>query len=300
MNLHQIGAEITAEFRNLAPPKQVNLVANSIDHQIIEFDEKYQFILAQTERMATQLVACRDFLLTQHGQFAGLQVPYPKYFYTSPSIPFNTIGYRKLSGTAFSKSDLALDNVLCMEEFSSKLLRFLRNLQQMQPDFDGIDLSVFPPPVRRIEEYFEHLKTIAADRFHQTDLVKIDQIQKEVIDFFDGYIYEPSLIHGNLTAENLMVEPSTSQLLGVADFTQLRLGDPLVDIASLGSVSSKLSDELFNTYLSTQSLISSDLNFKKYRENINTLLLLEKIYHLDGDSIAENEMFALRNMIATK
>ena len=54
----------------------------------------------------------------------------------------------------------------------------------------------------------------------------------------------PRLLHGDLWCENILLSPDLSHMVGVVDFEQIRIGDPVSEFAALRYVGDEFVDRV--------------------------------------------------------
>ena len=58
--------------------------------------------------------------------------------------------------------------------------------------------------------------------------------------------FKPTLIHGDLSSENILFDPRTHRLTGILDWSYAQVGDPALDFSHLYLHNPALGDEVLN------------------------------------------------------
>ena len=56
---------------------------------------------------------------------------------------------------------------------------------------------------------------------------------KELLEAFTDAYYKPTLIHGDLSSENILFDPNTWKIMGVLDWGYAQVSDPALELAHL-------------------------------------------------------------------
>jgi aminoglycoside 2''-phosphotransferase len=145
------------------------------------------------------------------------------------------VGYRRIPGIPLSDLPGFVAPAL-----GAPLGAFLKALHTTPPaDFAGI----FDDETRRQDYGADALERIGGlyerviRRVFPLISCEAREATRELFEAFLGnpenFAYKPCIVHGDLGAEHLLVDPSTGALTGVIDFGDAWLGDPAGDFASI-------------------------------------------------------------------
>ena len=157
-------------------------------------------------------------LLTQR---ISLHIPFPEW-HLAPSepFPFGAVGYKLIAGTPF---DLSLSERVDLEQVAHSLATFLLELHSLK--------SPVYVPARNDEPIILWKATSATlqRRLSASRYAKAEAWWRS----FTQEI-EPSsmrIVHGDLWGENIILDPSLSDVVGIVDFELLARGDIAQDFS---------------------------------------------------------------------
>ena len=184
-----------------------------------EVDDGWIVQMPRNERSAARLRAQIETLPELAAELSAL-VPEPVY--SDKSVP--AIAYRKIEGLPL---DQAPDGL-----WPERLGRFLYDLHLMPPEYVGLRgrpaKDVRDEDARELESFragvFPLLEPHEAERFDR-------RFERFVLDD-ELWRFAPCLIHADIGPEHVLVSPE-GDLVGVLDWEDLTVGDPVADFAWL-------------------------------------------------------------------
>ncbi len=162
-------------------------------------------------------------------QGISLQIPLPTW-HLAPSkyFPFGAVGYRRIAGTPF---DLSLAERVDLEQVAFSLATFLLELHRCT--------SLLSVPARGDEPALLWNATSPTLRHYLGARYKKAQAWWLSFAQYEDERPPMALVHGDLWGENIILDDSLSQVVGIVDFESLAVGDVAQDFAPQMYVSRK-------------------------------------------------------------
>ena len=179
-----------------------------------------------------------------------LTVDVPEYrdmWAGSKQYPWKFAGYRKIPG------------VSCAE------LRYLNDVVAL-----GRDLGHFLTELHRIrqsDKIMEYVPRYDTETWSKSRIAFHHRVQRLVYPLLDGSTrsageefwgrsielmskadFVPTLIHSDMRAGNIILDPTTSRLKGIVDWDNVAVGDPALDFMGAFEVSERLGTEALRSY----------------------------------------------------
>ena len=200
-------------------------LAEAWDFQVFEVDTEWLFRFPKREESAARLTK-EYHLLSDLKEWVSLLIPDYQYFcksYPGSSWPF--AGYKKIPGTPGD-----LTRAIDWPIVARQLGMFLTGLHTY-PMERAWEAGV-PREKERLaqwrEESLARLDSIAdlpVDRRDVSDYLKSD---------LPGYAnVTPQLVHNDLWAEHILIDPHTRSVSGIIDWGDAVVGDPAIDLAAV-------------------------------------------------------------------
>ena len=204
---------------------QVELLGEGWDLQVFEVDAGWLFRFPKREKCVTKLsMECR--LLPGLADWMSLPIPRHKYcakLYESLDRPF--AGYKKLPGIAGDVS-----KTVDQHRVARQLGLFLTRLHDYPVD-KAREAGV--PERSDLVAYWrnkslQQLNGIVDLNVDRSNLLRY--LENDVPLSFEG---EPRLVHNDLWAEHIIVDPLSGSVSGIIDWGDAVISDPAVDFAGL-------------------------------------------------------------------
>lgn len=161
-------------------------------------------------------------------------IPVPAFsFHGKPSPEFSRhfVGYPKLPGV--EGIDLELDQSQ-LRELAPTLGEFLSVLHSF-PARDAIQCGV---PQYAPDALIDEIRGEAARDVQVVRHVGLDALEHQLRALFETPAGEmndvtPRLVHRDLAAEHILIDPETKQVTGIIDWSEISISDPAIDIAGM-------------------------------------------------------------------
>ena len=167
-------------------------------------------------------------LLPQLSSLVSVQVPKPTPLLETAELPWGGSRYELIDGTPLDRWHGPVTNL------ADDLAQFLAQLHSFPVD-DAVSLGVEPADTwtSGFEALGEKVIPPLRDHVSTTEHDAVRRWWEGFIGQLSSWRFTPSLIHGDLSAEHVLV--SDQGLVGVIDFGEVRVGDPAFDVAGLSS-----------------------------------------------------------------
>ena len=205
--------------------RHVAFLGEGWDFQVFKVGADWLFRFPKREESAARLT--KEYRLLSDLK-AWLSLPVPNYQYyceshEGSSWPF--AGYKKLPGTP---ADLA--ETVDWPSVARQLGRFLAELHAYP--VDRAEEAGIPDERNRLaqwrDESLTELDGIAGLPVDRRDLSSY--LESNLPERFDD---SPRLVHNDLWAEHILIDPHTHRVSGIIDWGDAAIGDPAVDLAGV-------------------------------------------------------------------
>lgn len=276
--------------------KEIQFKNNGWDNDILIINKQIVFRFPKNNKLLVQINDEIKILQQLALKKPLLQVP--RYSAVYEKNIFRAVTYSFLMGESLDESLLTNlssnpDNAMLIGDFLTKL--------------HSINLSVFKgTKLHTIHKlsYWEMLYSSVKNKVFP--LLNRDQ-QNEINEVFVTFLkrcstltYKKVLIHGDLSASNMVFDKNNNRISGVIDFTDAQIGDPAFDFAGLyWNFGPKFMKKVLSFYASNES---KDYIFKR----VSTFYGLQPVFHELLYAVKNNQSFdsrmlqrfsELRNMV---
>ena len=223
---------IEAQFPHLRPV-EVSYLGEGYDSTAFEVNGRLVFRFPKRAEVEAQLLV-ETAILPRLAERTPIPVP-AFSFHGKPSAEFprHFVGYPKLSGVA--GLDLDLDQSQ-LRELAPTLGEFLSFLHSFPID-GAIQCGV---PAYAPHALINEVRAEAASDLHVVRHVGLDALENQLRTMFETPIeasemdrVTPRLVHRDLAAEHILVDPDTKQVTGIIDWSEISIGDPAIDFAGM-------------------------------------------------------------------
>lgn len=181
----------------------------------------------------------------------GLPVAVPHAEWLLPpseALRFGAIGYRLLPGEPLTSEVLASSD---RSHVASDLAEFLLALHRITPaEVAALEL---PGPERPLWAMVSLRDNALAGLRRALPSRELDLVER----WWERFLaddrmeqYEPALVHGDIGAENLLVDGAPLRLVGALDFERAGVGDPAIDFCRLGYLTESFLEDVISAYVS--------------------------------------------------
>ncbi|MCA1035884.1 aminoglycoside phosphotransferase family protein [Bacillus infantis] len=239
------------------------------DNDIVIINESLVFRFPKSEDVILKVEAEGKLLHLLKKKHPILQLPDYEYLYQNQML--RCVRYDYLEGRMLG--DISMDSFKNNQENARLLGDFLTKLHSIDPaEADTMNLKTL-----HTLEYWEALHSSVREEIlpylkdREKDL--INRIFRDFLEEFPGYSIKKSIIHGDLTASNIIYSEKKGRISAVIDFTDAQLGDPAFDFAGIyWAYGENFTKEVLSWYQTDES---ADALFKR----VQSFYGLQPIFH---------------------
>lgn len=237
------------------PDVEVNEIetnTNGWDNDIIIVNKKIVFRFPKSEILLSKVWNEGKLLNLLKSKEPILCIPDYEYVYSGSEL--KGVKYPFLEGKSLGEYEI---NNLSANPSNAKLIGdFLTKLHNI--DVSNINETTFHLDTIHTVKYWGTLyQSVKRDIFpFLTDQRKdeINEVFTNFMDCFPSLSYKKSIIHGDLTASNIIYSRMKNRVNGVIDFTDAQIGDPAFDFAGLyWAFGPEFTKEVLSWYRSPES-----------------------------------------------
>jgi aminoglycoside 2''-phosphotransferase len=156
-------------------------------------------------------------------------IPDPKWYTKSSTyFHFGVIGYNKIPGLPLHPSRLSHVNLSSLARYTAEFLLALHNIS-----IDTLPLKDLIDHVPKWEDQHQKVLPVLKAKLLPAEFRRIKQWWNDFLDDKKMQTYNPSIQHGDLWYENMLVDTDMEKLIGIVDWERLSIGDPSQDFATL-------------------------------------------------------------------
>jgi aminoglycoside 2''-phosphotransferase len=227
LDLDRIKQGLEQTFPRLMPDlSEIELLNDGFSSYVILVAEEFILRIAKhAEAMAGHINELAVLPLLQ--RYLPIQVPQPIWrLEPSGYFPFGAIGYRRISGIPFS---LSLTPHVKLQGIVQDLAQFLVALHNVPL------VEMTAPKLMAADEF----KKLWAEVIPTLDTYFREDDSKKIKIWWERFLnnqakigFTPKLIHGDPWGENIILNETLNNVVGVVDFEMLSIGDVAQDFAA--------------------------------------------------------------------
>ncbi|MTI65501.1 MAG: DUF1679 domain-containing protein [Firmicutes bacterium] len=172
-----------------------------------------------------------DKLLESINNYISIDIP--KYKFKSlenKRVGEDFVGYKKIGGEPLYKNIFKeIDNISVL---AKDLSIFLKELHSVPINKLPIEIEV----VNNYKYWLDMYMKIREKLYVYMKEETWKKIEKQFDEFFkdnSNFQYKPTLVHGDFGPSNILFDKDKERVIGVIDFSESKIHDPAIDIASL-------------------------------------------------------------------
>jgi aminoglycoside 2''-phosphotransferase len=226
MDADAVRRELSRLFPELGTVESLKIAGEGFSSYAVNVDDRWIFRIARNaETMASHvrevamLPVLRDRL--------PLPIPDP-CFHSGPSgvSPFGVMGYEMLPGTLWTLDFTEQVNLATVAKELADFLSALHAFPLEQAPAIGVGSEDAGALIAEVLPVLpEYLDDLSLRRFRTWWSGYTSHAER--------YTYTPRLLHNDLWCENILLADDGSEAVGVLDFDQMRIGDPVAEFAAL-------------------------------------------------------------------
>jgi len=223
---------IIKEFYTEAELEDFSIVDSGFGSLVIESKEGIIFRIAKNLDTAKQYVMeCK--VLPGLMKYLDTNIPNPIWHvFNTTAAPYGIMAYKKLKGnpidaTIFNKLNQENKNLIAKEVAS--FIVSIHKLPYEKLGFEDVPKIKFDKKALAILR--EDTSGFLKSKLTAGEYRKMEDWWEEILSDDNLLHYKPTLCHGDTWHENILVDDDYMHVVGVIDFSNMRIGDPAADLA---------------------------------------------------------------------
>lgn len=171
-------------------------------------------------------------ILPKLAKSVSLKIPEIQYFTHDPKTSLSIVGYRMIPGIQLSNELLQQLHHEKQENVARRLAEFLDGLHSYSTEnMRQMGVPEYDYPAQFTEDIDKVCKLVYPIIEHELRYF-CEQIIHEHLE--SGYLeYKSALLHDDLSQWHIFFDPSSNELTGIIDFSDMIIGDPIQDLMYL-------------------------------------------------------------------
>jgi aminoglycoside phosphotransferase (APT) family kinase protein len=229
---HNVAEIIAMQFPELRPV-EASYLGEGYDSTAFDVNNELVFRFPKRADVEAQLLI-ETAILPRLAE--RTPIPIPAFsFHGRPSseFPRHFVGYPKLPGVAGISLDLDQSQLLELAPVLGGFLSFLHSFPANVATKCGV-------PECAPETLIEDIQAEAMSDVHVVTHVGLDALESPLRVLFNTRVetdetnrVTPTLVHRDLAAEHILLDPATKQVTGVIDWSEISISDPAIDFAGM-------------------------------------------------------------------
>lgn len=239
LTTHQVSLGLNYSASELAKQGEPVLLADGFSSYVFCVGDAFILRVAKTSESGKQQLNEFRHLVSLQGKLS-LQTPSPKWqLAASEYFPFGAMAYPVIVGRPFN---LSLAEQVDLEQVAYSLARFMLELHELRPSIavskrDDEAIMLWRTVESTLEAYLNETSYNAAKTWWRGFIGRKTNKQPPA-----------KLVHGDLWGENIILNESLSNVIGVIDFELFSQGDNAQDFAPQSYVSAEFAAKVVQSY----------------------------------------------------
>lgn len=199
------------------------------NNDVVIINDEYVFKFPKYSKGIESLKKETDLLVVLN-KYVTLSIPQPEYCkFDSLTAGQAYCGYKLIKGISFSRKKF--DDVKDKETIANQLALFLKQLHGIPlSEVKGLTLEA----ADNHSEWRNLFRKIQDKLFPYMKKETKDSISDSFNNFFEqSFSINQTIIHGDFGPSNIIFDINSQKISGIIDFSEVTIGDPASDIASL-------------------------------------------------------------------
>lgn len=227
-----------------------DVVGNGFGSFVLLSNEGMIFRIAKNLETAKQYVMeCK--VLPQLMNYIPLNIPNPIWHrFNATSAPYGIMAYKRLKGNSIEIHKINQTN---RKVIAKEVANFMISIHQVP--YEKLEVE-YIPKIRNDKKTLQTLRAFTFE-FLKKELTtdenrKMEDWWEEILSDDKFFHYTPSLCHGDIWYENILVDDTYTHVIGIIDFSNMRIGDPAIDLAPQCYLGKEFYDEVLLEYTKVQ------------------------------------------------
>jgi aminoglycoside 2''-phosphotransferase len=228
--------------------KHSRQIVTGWDNLVLEVNHEYIFPFPKYRDVEKRLRSEIAFLPPLRRQLS-VEVPDHEFIWKGgPKYPRWFGGYRKISGVTVQSLTFRKE---WTKPLATQIAGFLKELHRIR--FRGVRLMNIPTYSpeewsRSIRLQYRKVRRIVYPLLDSKLRASSEEFWERLLAEFRDSNFDPTLIHGDLGAENILFNPASVRLTGILDWGYMQISDPALEFAHLFMHKPELGAQVLNHY----------------------------------------------------
>jgi thiamine kinase-like enzyme len=221
-------------LENISPIIQIGYGFNST---VIKTNSNIVFKLAKNSRTQRSYYLEYNLLKKINQYFKEISIPYPIYYkHSMTEFPYGIIGYKEITGKILSPFDITYKSE---SKYISQFANIINTIHSipLTAEIYELNLPRYPPSKNKLQTFWQTIKPFLKEKFsvHEYNII-LDwwKTFKENINMKKN---KSVILHLDLWYENIVINYEEEKIVGILDFGNISLGDPIADLVPLSYIS---------------------------------------------------------------
>lgn len=208
--------------------KDLKFIGEGFGSLVLE--NQYGFIIRVAKNLDTakQYVKEYNILPQLQAKLFPINIPIPKwYHYDTEKVPYGIIAYEKLAGPTLNPKVISEEN---KKRIAKQLAEFIALIHQTPTDH----FQDTCPQEENDRNHFTNLRENTYNELSKNlskkEMLMMNDWWEEMLQDQTFYSHKSVLCHGDLWYENILVNHQQTDITGIIDFSEVKIGDPAIDL----------------------------------------------------------------------
>lgn len=156
-------------------------------------------------------------------------------------------GFPKLQGVTITKKILRREDI---KQIGQQISNFLGELQKAKSKVRGVAIPKYSKKEWLESErlHYDKIRRIVYPLLDARMPERSKLFWEDLLENFADSDYQPMLLHGDLSSENILFDPKTWKITGVLDWGYAQVSDPALELAHLFLHKREVGEEVLKIY----------------------------------------------------
>lgn len=227
--------------------RRVRRILTGWENFVLEVNGEYVFRFPKFKETETRLKTEIRLLAKLQGK---LSAPVPNYVFVwkgSPGYRHWFGGYPKLQGVTMTKKTLRREAI---RQLGQQISNFLRELQRARSLVRGVAIPRYSKKewLESQHGHYDKIRRIVYPLLDARVRERSKLFWRDLLEAVGDADYQPTLLHGDLSSENILFDPKTWKMTGVLDWGYAQVSDPGLELAHLFLHKREVGEEVLKMY----------------------------------------------------
>ena len=228
--------------------KRSRQIRTGWENFVLEVNGEYVFRFPKFRETENRLRNEIEFLPTLANR---LSTPVPDYEFVwkgDRMYPHWFGGYRKINGVTVESQRFRKEWTRPLATQISSFLKELHSIRVRGNSLKSIPRYSPEEWLRSIRQHHNKIRRIIYPLLGSGLRARSEEFWRALLADFANASFSPTLIHGDLGTENILIDPASAKLTGILDWGYAQVSDPALEFAHIFMHKSELGEEVLRLY----------------------------------------------------